>query len=67
MSAMTVSKSYAVLVGLEGYAKTKKKFEGVRSFFHHEGGKKGKTDKQTKEREEGTKRASTRWTEGLED
>lgn len=63
MSAMTVSKSYAILVGLEGYAKTKKKFEGVRSFFHHEGGKKkGKTtDKQTKEQpDEGTtRRAST--------
>lgn len=48
MSAMTVSKSYAVLVGLEGYAKTKKKLEGVRSFFHHEG-KKGKAGKETKE------------------
>lgn len=58
MSAMTVSKSYAVLVGLEGYAKTKKKLEGVRSFFHHDG-KKAKTDKQTKERDEGARRAST--------
>lgn len=58
MSAMTVSKSYAVLVGLEGYAKTKKKLEGVRSFFHYEG-RKGKTDKQTKEYDEEAKRAST--------
>lgn len=48
MSAMTVSKSYAVLVGLEGYTKTKKKFEGVRSLFHHEG-KKDKADKETTE------------------
>lgn len=58
MSAMTVSKSYAVLVGLEGYAKTKKKLQGVRSFFHYEG-KKGKTDKQMKEHDEEAKWAST--------
>lgn len=47
MSATTVSKSYAVLVGLDGFAKTKKKLEGVRSFFHHEG-KKDKVDNETK-------------------
>lgn len=30
MSAMSVSKSYMVLLGLEGYARTKKKLAGVR-------------------------------------
>lgn len=29
MSAMSVSKSYAVLLGLEGYTRTKKKLGGV--------------------------------------
>lgn len=33
MSAMTVSKSYAVLLGLEGYATTKKKLKDVGKFF----------------------------------
>ncbi|MCJ1471249.1 hypothetical protein MMC07_009897 [Pseudocyphellaria aurata] len=33
MSAMTVSKSYAVLLGLEGYAKTRKKLKDVGKFF----------------------------------
>lgn len=33
MSAMTVSKSYAVLIGLEGYAKTRKKLKDVGKFF----------------------------------
>lgn len=30
MSAMTISKSYIVLLGLEGYTRTKKKLAGVR-------------------------------------
>lgn len=42
MSAMTVSKSYMVLLGLEGYARTKKKLagvgKGVRSVFGGGGG-----------------------------
>lgn len=33
MSSMTVSKSYAVLLGLEGYAKTRKKLKDVGKFF----------------------------------
>lgn len=33
MSAMTISKSYAVLLGLEGYAKTRKKLKDVGKFF----------------------------------
>lgn len=33
MSAMTISKSYAVLLGLEGYAKTRKKLKEVGKFF----------------------------------
>lgn len=33
MSAMSVSKSYAVLLGLEGYAKTKNKLKGVGRFL----------------------------------
>lgn len=33
MSSMTVSKSYAVLLGLEGYARTRKKLKEVGKFF----------------------------------
>lgn len=33
MSAMSVSKSYAVLLGLEGYTRTKKKLKGVGRFL----------------------------------
>lgn len=33
MSSMTVSKSYAVLLGLEGYARTRKKLKDVGKFF----------------------------------
>ena len=35
MSAMSVSKSYAVLLGLEGYAKTRKKLKGVGGGVQH--------------------------------
>lgn len=41
MSSMTVSKSYAVLIGLEGYAKTRKKLKDVGKFFG-----KGKDDEE---------------------
>lgn len=50
MSAMTVSKSYMVLLGLEGYTRTKKRLagvrKGVRNVFIKEGGKEGKQGKQ---------------------
>lgn len=54
MSAMSVSKSYAVLVGLEGYAKTRAKIKGIGSgvqgvFRHRRGG--GKRGEGVGERE----------------
>lgn len=64
MSAMSVSKSYVVLLGLEGYARTKKRLDGlrkgVRNVFIKEGGKEGgkesrKEGKEGKEGEEGSK------------
>lgn len=42
MSAMSVSKSYAVLLGLEGYTKTRRKIEGVGRVFRKKDGGEGK-------------------------
>ncbi len=56
MSAMTVSKSYAVLIGLEGYAKTRKKLKSVRTFLGRgtaNGGKKERAGSWGKDEEKG--------------